>query len=97
MGDERGQIAVARAIGGEQYQAKPIVELEFTTDDERQLAFLRLDMRAHCTGERALVGDCQCGVVKLVRSRNELLRMRSSAQESEIGEAMQLGVGHETR
>ena len=40
MGDERGQIAVARAIGGEQYQAKPIVELEFTTDDERQLAAL---------------------------------------------------------
>ena len=58
-GDERSELAVARAIGGEEQEAQTVVETEFTADEKPEAAFLRFDMRAHHAGERAFVGDCE--------------------------------------
>jgi hypothetical protein len=65
-----------------------------SADDELQVVFLRFHVRPHHAGERAFVGDRKRRVAQLVRARHQLLGMRCAAEEAEIGEAVQLGVGH---
>ena len=93
-GDERREAAVAFAIGGQQYQAQSVVETKLAADDERQAALFGFDMRAHDAGERTFIGDRQRLVAQLVRPRDQLLGVRRTAQEGEIGNTVQLGVGH---
>ncbi len=62
-------------------------------DDELERVLFGGDVRTHDPGERALVGDCQRGVAQLRRTFDQLLGVRGAAQEAEVGEAVQLGVG----
>src|SRR5207244_1321020 len=87
-------MAVTRAIGCEQHEAQSIIEPEFTADDKRQLAAFGFDVCAHHAGEGALVGNRQCRVAQLLGARHQLLGMRSTPLEAEVGEAVQLGVEH---
>ena len=61
--------------------------------DQLQTAFLRREMRAHAAGERTLVGQRERSIAERVGALDELLRMRGAAQEAEVGNAMQFGVG----
>jgi hypothetical protein len=78
----------------EDHHSQATLEAEFRADDELDAAQL-LDrrMRAHHAGERAFIGDGERFVAELLRLRHELLGMRGAAQETEVAQTMQLGVG----
>ena len=87
-------MAIALPVGRQQNLPQAVVETKLAPDDKRQLAFLCFDMRANHSRQRAFVGDRQRRVTDLVRPRDQLLGMRRAAEEGEVGDAMQLGVGH---
>lgn len=68
--------------------------LEFRPDDELEAQSARREMRAHDTGERAFVRERERRIAECVRPLNQLLRMRGPAQEREVREAVELGVGN---
>ncbi len=92
-GDELAEIAVARAVGGEQHELDTIGERDLAADHERQPACLRGEMGAHHPGHRALVGEGEGAIAERLRPLHQLLGVRGPAQEGEIGQAMELGVG----
>src|SRR5256886_2286592 len=94
-GDELGQIAVASAVGGEQHQPRAVLQPYLRADDQRQADVFRRDMRPHGSGEQALVGERERPVPEPRGALHQLFRMRSAAKESEVGKAVQLGVGGE--
>ena len=51
------------------------------------------DVRAHHARDRAFVGDRERAVAERMGALDELLRVRRAAQEGEVGEAVELGVG----
>ncbi len=62
----------------------------------RFVSFARLgerQVRAHRTRERTLVGERQSRVFERERALDQFLRMRRAAQEREVRQAVQLGVG----
>ncbi len=62
-------------------------------DDQMQSRMaLRLDMRAHHAGERALVGDRNRGVAQLRGAHDQLFRVRGTGQEAEIAAAVKFSV-----
>jgi len=65
---------------------------ELGTEDERQLFFRGGEVCAHGTRERAFVGDRERAVAECVRGLDQFLRMRGTAQETEIAQAVQLGI-----
>src|SRR5690606_39794781 len=54
-------------------------------------------MGTHHAGERAFVGDRERGIAQRPRPVDELLGMGGAAQEREVRDAMQLGVGGDHR
>ncbi len=105
--DQLGQVAVTLPIGREQHEAQAILEPELGADDQLEWVFTffagRLFLfrmlfgcrvRAHDAGERAFVGDCQRLVTAPDRGLDQFLRVRSAAQETEIGQAVKLGILH---
>jgi hypothetical protein len=70
-------------------------EADLAADDEMELTRLRLDVRAHHAGERALVGDRQRAVAQLRGPLDQLLGMRGAGQEAEVAAAVELGVRRE--
>ena len=56
--------------------------------------FFGCRVRAYDAGERAFVGDGQRLVTAPDRGLDQFLRMRSAAQETEIGQAVKLGILH---
>ena len=93
FGDERAHAAVAFAVGREQHELRPVGEPHFGADDEREPAFFRRDVRAHHARDRAFVGDRERAVAERGGALDELLGMRCAAQEGEVREAVELGVG----
>jgi hypothetical protein len=91
-GDELRQVAVARAVGGEQHELRAVPERHLAADDERKTNALRGDVRADDARERAFVGEGEGRVTQRLRPLDELLRMRRAAQERKVREAMQFGV-----
>jgi len=57
-----------------------------------QLLRLRLEVRAHDAGERALVGDRERAVAERGGALDQLLRVRRAGQEAEVALAVELGV-----
>jgi hypothetical protein len=49
-------------------------------------------MRAHGTGDGAFVGNGERGIAERLRALDQFFRARRSAEEGEIGKAVQLGV-----
>ena len=62
-------------------------------DDQVQPTALGRLMRMHHPRQRTLIGDRQGAVPQLHRARDQLLRMRGTAQEAEIAAALEFGVG----
>jgi hypothetical protein len=91
------EVAVARAVGGEQHELRSVIERDLAADDERQARVLRREMRADDARERALVGDRQRRVALRTRALDQFLRVRRAAEEREIRQAVQFGVGGEHR
>ena len=91
--DQRAHAAVSCAVGCEQHELRPVLDLYFGADDELQPARLRRDMRPHDACDRAFVGDRERRVAERMRAFDQLLRVRCAAQETEVREAMKLGVG----
>ena len=96
-GDERCQIAVSGAIGGEQHDARRervraafalrengSAQCELCTDDQRKPRLLGGNVRAHDAREGAFVSERERGVAQGMRRRHQLFRMRSTVQEREI-------------
>ena len=99
--DQRAQIAVAFAIGGQQHELEAVIEPDFASDYEfersiRRKLFDRF-MGAHDAGDRAFVGDGQRAVSQLVRFFDQLVRMGGAAQKAEVGKAVQLRISGEFR
>jgi hypothetical protein len=95
--DQLGQVAVAIAVLRQQDERKRvravrILQVEVGAYDERQLRALRLRMRAHDPGQRALVGDRQRRIAQLHRPRHQFLRVRCPLQEGEVRQAEQLRI-----
>ena len=90
--DERREVAIALAIPGQEDQLEAIDGRHFAADDQFQPGLLGRLMRPHDAGQRALVGQRQRRVALGGCLFDQFARMRGTAQESEIGEAMQLGV-----
>src|SRR5262249_17524508 len=96
-GDERRELAVAFAVRRKRHKFRSIPQLYFRADDERHADALRRYVRPRRSRERALVGERERPVAERRSALHQLLGMRGAAQESEIGDAMQLGVGGEGR
>ena len=56
-------------------------------------AMARGEMSAHAAGKAAFVGDRQRRIAEALGTRHQLPGVRSAAQEAEIGQAMEFGVG----
>ena len=93
--DEHGNVAVAFAVGSQQHQFWPVLDLHLRADDEFHALFFRRLMRAHNAGERTLIGDRERAVAHRLRARHQFRGVRCTAQEGEVAQAMQLGVGGE--
>ena len=50
-------------------------------------------MRAHDTGERIAIRDCQRREALQLRFRHQFMRMRATTQKREVGSYLQLGIG----
>ena len=99
-GDQLGEVAVAFAVGGKQYQLRGrrraagrcSAKREFGADDQLQAALLRRQVGAHCAGHRALVGDRERRIAERMRALDQFIRVRGAAQEAEIAQAVKFGV-----
>ena len=52
-------------------------------------------MRTHHAGHRAFVGEGEGGVAERRRAFDQFLRVRGAAQEREVRQAVQLGIGRQ--
>ena len=85
---QQHQARVRRAAAGQR-------QADLAADDEVQLLRLRLDVRAHDAGERALVGDRERAVAERRGALDQLLGVRGAGQEAEVAAAVELGVARE--
>ena len=75
--------------------ATGLMKAHLAADDQVELTLLGFVVRAHHARQRALVGQCHGGVPQLLRSCDQLFRVRGPFQKTEVAEAMQLGIGRE--
>ena len=99
--DELAEIAVAGTRGGQQDECRAVCERDLGAVDQLEVArcrvaFDRLAQRqvgARGTGERAFVGDGERRVAERDRPLDQFLGVRGAAQEREVADAVQFGVG----
>ncbi len=91
--DERAQLAVGTAVGGEHHQRGAVLEHELAADDQRQPRLPGGHVRPHHAGDGALVGHRQGRVPQLGGARHQLAGMGGPAAEAEVAQAVELGVG----
>ena len=90
--DDGREIAVASAILRQQHQLHAVGKHDLGTADQLQSNGLGRHVRAHETGERTPIGDCQRRVAQRLGSLDQFFWMRGAAQKAEIGQTVQLGV-----
>ena len=78
-------------VGGRR-EAQAALEPELRADDQLQRMFPGRHVSANHARERALVGQGERVVTEGCGPGDECLWVRGTAQESEVGEAMELGV-----
>ncbi len=93
-GDEATEGCVSPPVRGQGGEAQPAGEPEFGADDELEGVAELLESRAgtHHPCDGAFVGDRKRGIPQLARAVDELFRAGSTPQESEVAEAVQLGI-----
>src|SRR5688572_16872261 len=77
--DELTEIAVAFAIGREQYQTRPVFERDLGSDNEFEFGIPRCFMRADDSSDRTLVGQSKRVIAEFFRALDEFLRVRRTA------------------
>src|SRR5215207_9358959 len=90
--NESTQAAVTGAIDGERDEPQSASQTEFRSDNDGEIVLLSRRVGAHHSGDRALIRDRQRPIAELKGAHHELLGMRGAAQESEITQAVKLGV-----
>ena len=92
---ERQQLreaAISRLVGGPGKERRAVGEVEADAGEKAQAQLLRLDVGADDAGEAVAVGDGDGGHAQLVSAQGQLLRVRGTAQEAEVGGYLELGV-----
>ena len=79
----------------ESVDGRRIVHRKLCADDELDPACLCGDVCAYHAGDRAFVGNGDCGVTKSGRLLDQFFGVRGAAQEAEVGEAMECGAGRQ--
>ena len=74
-------------------EAQAILEIETGADDEAKARLLGRHVRAHDAGERIAVGEAEPREAESFRLSHEFVRVRAPAQEREIRDHLQLGIG----
>jgi len=90
------QFAQPRVAGGgfhQQHAAQAAGQGELAADHQLHAAGARGLPGAHDAGQRAFVGDRQRFVAAVARAREQFLGAGRAAQEGEVGQAVQFGVG----
>src|SRR5687768_6752273 len=67
------------------------------TDHEFQTTVRCCLMSSHDAGHRAFISDCQSGVTQVKRLIDQLSRMRSPSQETEVADAVKFGISPSAR
>ncbi len=96
-GDDPAEPPVAAPVGGEHHELHPTGETQLRANDELQPLPFRRHVGTHDTSDRALIRNRKRLVPQLNRLLHHLVRMRSSAQESEVRQAVKLGIRNLTR
>jgi hypothetical protein len=92
---QRGKIAVTGAVLRQQHQLHAAGEMQLGAVNQLQCRAACRQMGAHAAGEAAFVGDRQRRVAQLHGARHQFLGVRGAAQETEVGKAVEFGVGRE--
>ena len=90
--DEGGEVAVALAILGDENQLQAIQRRHLAADQQLEAGLTGGLVRPHDAGQRTFVSQGQGGVALGHCLLDQFIRVRRTAQETEIGEAMQLGI-----
>ena len=100
LGNGLAQVAPTVQVVRQGHQGAAVRQGKFGAGQQLQAALFGLGMRPHQPGHRTRVGDGQCVVAQLGGARHQLLGVRGTALEAEVGQAMQLGIagggGHST-
>ena len=70
------------------------VEAEFAADNQFEIMIYGGDMGFDDTGEGAFVGDGEGVVVEVAGAFDQFVGMGGTAEEGEIADAVEFGVGH---
>ena len=92
-GDQPAEVGVTAPAGGQQHQPQAVRQGELAADNQAQPRRLGRHMGAHRPGHRAVVRHRQGAVTQLRRPGDQLLGVGGAAQEAEIGQTVQFGVG----
>ena len=71
------------------------IEAEFTADNKLEVMVYSGDMGFDYPGERAFIGDSDGAVVEVTGAFDQFVRVRGTAKEGEITDAVEFGVGHD--
>ena len=91
-GDQGRDRAVGISIGREQDEFRSVFQTQLGAMDQLQPVLLRGHVRAHAAGERAFVGQRERRIAERRGARDELLGVRSAAQEREVRQAVRLRI-----
>ncbi len=94
QGDQAAQVLIAAEIFDQQHQFRAVFDAHFTADNQRQIHRLRRLPGSYDARQGAFVGDRQGAVALALGTFEQLQRTGRAALETEIGQAMQLGIAH---
>ncbi len=92
-GDEATEVLVALQVLRQEDQLGPLFEADFAADDQLYLMLPRRLPGPHDTGQAAFVGDRQGPIAQARCTGEEFRGAGGAALETEVGQAMQFGVG----
>src|SRR5581483_2841504 len=90
--DQPAKPAIAVAINRDRHELQAALEAELGADEQFQPQQLGGHVRPYHSGNGTLIRDGQCAVAQSTGTIDELLWMRSTAQERKVADAMQLSV-----
>ena len=93
-GEQRAQPRVGGPVGRPAQKRGAAGQVEPAADQEPNALGLRRLVRPYDAGQAVAVGDRDAGQAQLAGTRHQLLRVRGTAQEAEVGRGLELGVAH---
>ena len=91
-GDELTQVAPTGKVMRQRYKLEALLYRKLGPRQQFQAPLFRRHMRAHHPGHRAFVRNSERRVAQCMRACYQLLCVRGTALEAEVGEAVQFGV-----